>query len=94
MFRAKLNPVFSSNHFTFIRFAIKTVDLCRATGLLVVGGMAGQLVVCSLDIKREFDIPVTEVDIMEEDEDFVWKGQGGLGVRSEPLSQYSFDKTL
>ena len=45
--------------------------------------MAGQLVVSSLDIKREFDIPVTEVDIMEEDEDFVWKGQGGLGVRSE-----------
>ena len=70
------------------------MDLCRSTGLLVVGGMAGQLVVCSLDIKREFDIPVTEVDIMEEDEDFVWKGQGGLGVRSKPLSQYSFDKTL
>ena len=67
--------------FSFFRFAIKTVDLCRATGLLVVGGMAGQLVVSSLDIKREFDIPVTEVDIMEEDEDFVWKGQGGLGVR-------------
>ena len=45
--------------------------------------LLGQLVVSSLDIKREFDIPVTEVDIMEEDEDFVWKGQGGLGVRSE-----------
>ena len=43
--------------------------------------MAGQLVVCSLDIKREFDIPFTEVDIMEEDENFEWKGQGGLGVR-------------
>ena len=83
MFRAKLNLLTcllnTSHHF---RFAIKTVDLCRATGLLVVGGMAGQLVVCSLDIKREFDIPVTEVDIMEEDEDFVWKGQSGLGVRS------------
>lgn len=82
MIRAKLNLLtclLTTSH--LLRFAIKTVDLCRATGLLVVGGMAGQLVVCSLDIKREFDIPVTEVDIMEEDEDFVWKGQGGLGVR-------------
>ena len=56
--------------------------------------MAGQLVVCSLDIKREFDIPVTEVDIMEEDEDFVWKGQGGLGVRSMSIYKYSFHKSL
>ena len=55
--------------------------------------MAGQLVVSSLDIKREFDIPVTEVDIMEEDEDFVWKGQGGLGVRSE-YNHFVFDITL
>ena len=43
------------------RFAIKTVALCRSSGLLVVGGMAGQLLICHLDIKREFDIPVTEV---------------------------------
>ena len=64
------------------RYAIKTVDICPNTGLLVVGGMAGQLLVCSLDIKREFDIPLTDVDLMEEDEEFIWKGQDPLDVRS------------
>ena len=64
------------------RYAVKTVDICCTTGLLLVGGMAGQLLVCSLDIKREFDIPLTDVDLMEEDEEFVWKGQEALDVRS------------
>ena len=49
------------------RFAIKTVALCRSSGLLVVGGMAGQLLLCHLDIKREFDIPVTEVKLGTDD---------------------------
>ena len=42
------------------RFAIKTVDICRNTGLLLVGGMAGQLMVCSLDIKRVWNIFVLQ----------------------------------
>ena len=41
--------------------------LCRSSGLLVVGGMAGQLLICNLDIKREFDIPVTEVRLWTDD---------------------------
>ena len=31
---------------------------------------------------QEFDIPVTDVDIMTEDEDFEWRGQEALDVRS------------
>ena len=31
---------------------------------------------------QEFDIQVTDVDLMTEDEDFMWKGQTALDVRS------------
>ena len=34
------------------RYAVKTVELCSKTGLLVVGGLAGQLLLCHLDSKR------------------------------------------
>ena len=61
---------------------MKTVSLCSRTGVLVVGGLAGQVLLCHLDNKREFDIAVTDLDLMAEDEDFVWKGQEALDVRS------------
>ena len=31
---------------------------------------------------QEFDIPVTDVDIMTEDEEFEWRGQEAMDVRS------------
>ena len=64
----------------------------------MVGGIAGQLLLCNIDNKKvtkyvigfpklmrmhlqEYDVPVTDVEIMAEDEDFVWKGQDPLGIR-------------
>ena len=44
------NPL--SNEYFIERFAIKTVDICWSSGLLLIGGMAGQLLICSMDIKR------------------------------------------
>ena len=41
-----------SNENFIERFAIKTVDICCSSGLLLIGGMAGQLLICSMDIKR------------------------------------------
>ena len=34
------------------RFAIKTVELCATSGLLLVGGIAGQLLFCRLECKK------------------------------------------
>ena len=81
-----------------VRFSVKTVELSPA-GQLVVGGQAGQLLLCqitsnrvspgqarpgqtSLSSLKEFDIAVTDIDLMAEDEDFVWKGQEPMDVRS------------
>ena len=62
----------------------------------MVGGIAGQLILATIDNKKvndddiavvdsddvqEYDVPVTDVEIMAEDEDFVWKGQDPLGIR-------------
>ena len=77
---------------------MKTVELSQS-GLLVVGGQSGQLLLCDLNNKRvrpgqagpsetslsslkEFDIAVTDIDLMAENEDFVWKGQEPMDVRS------------
>jgi len=64
------------------RFAIKTVELCPTSGLLLVGGIAGQLLFCRLECKKEYDVPVTDVDLMVDDDTFEWKGQESLGIRA------------
>ena len=66
------------------------------SGCVMVGGIAGQLILATIDNKKvrdediavvdsddvqEYDVPVTDVEIMAEDEDFVWKGQDPLGIR-------------
>ena len=36
----------------------------------------------SSQIPQEYDVPVTDVDLMADDDDFEWKGQESLGIRA------------
>ena len=80
------------------RFSVKTVDLSQSGQLVVGGQSGQLLLCSltnkrvrpgqtqggqtSLSSLKEFDIAVTDIDLMAEDEDFVWKGQEPMDVRS------------
>nr|CAG4647644.1 EOG090X00I4 [Moina brachiata] len=61
------------------RLAVKKIFLCPSSGLLVVAGTAGQVVVAELCEKAaEKEIPVTLVNIVSDRDSFVWKGHDKL----------------
>jgi lethal(2) giant larvae protein len=66
------------------RLAVKKVNFCGLTGKLVVGGTAGQVVICELvtDAGEDKDIPVIKSDLVTEKEGFTWKGHQPLVVRA------------
>lgn len=49
---ATVTVTFPLSTMTACRFAIKTVELCPTSGLLLVGGIAGQLLFCRLECKK------------------------------------------
>ena len=83
--------VFKDN-FSFIfsddpRLAVKKVHFCGQSGKLIVGGTAGQFVVCDLakEAGDDADVPVIKSDLVTEKEGFVWKGHQPLLIRAGPF---------
>ena len=72
------------------RLAVKKIALCPKTGLLVIAGTAGNIVVASLE---EMSIPGSDgvrtstMDLVGEHLAFVWKGHDALKVRQTLLDQ-------
>merc|ERR550532_2872568 len=69
------------------RLAVKKVHFCGQSGKLIVGGTAGQFVVCDLakEAGEEADVPVIKSDLVTEKEGFVWKGHQPLLIRAGPF---------
>nr|CAH0108278.1 unnamed protein product [Daphnia galeata] len=69
------------------RLAVKKLCLCPVTGLLIVAGTAGQVVVAELsETQAEKEVPIVLVNIVSDRDNFVWKGHDKLIVRKGLLS--------
>jgi lethal(2) giant larvae protein len=73
------------------RLAVKKLAFCGDSGRLVVGGTAGQVVICKLaggttaDDGNNAIAKVCKADIVTEKEGFTWKGHQPLAVRAGTL---------
>lgn len=68
------------------RLAVKKIALCPKTGVLVIAGTAGNIVVASLedDAENSADgIRTTTMDLVGEHLGFVWKGHDPLKVKQQ-----------
>ena len=63
------------------------VVFCGNTGKLIVGGTAGQVIVCDLASESgdDADVPVIKSDLVTEKEGFTWKGHQALLARAGPF---------
>jgi len=69
------------------RLAVKKVFFCGTTGKLVIGGTAGQVIICDLasEAGEDADVPVIKSDLVTEKEGFTWKGHQALLARPGPF---------
>ena len=67
------------------RLAVKKVMFCGTSGVLVVGGTAGQVVVASIMEQGESSTTVCKAETVTEKEGFVWKGHKALEVKGGSL---------
>lgn len=64
------------------RLAVKKLVLCVMSGVLVMGGTAGQVIVFKIkDEPVEKEVEVFQVSIVEDRENFVWKGHDKLDIK-------------
>lgn len=71
------------------RLAVKKVSLCPKTGVLVIAGTAGNLVITALQEppKTRMGIRTSTMDLVGDNLGFVWKGHDPLKVRQHLLEQ-------
>jgi len=67
------------------RLAVKKVLFCGDSGLLVVGGTAGQVLVCERAVAGEVMPVVCRAETVTEKEGFTWKGHKALEVRHDSI---------
>ncbi|XP_065560040.1 lethal(2) giant larvae protein-like isoform X2 [Artemia franciscana] len=70
------------------RLAVKKIVFCQRTGLVAIGGTAGQVVIINLEEEdRNEAVKVMTLDIVSDRDNFVWKGHSKLDTRTEPIKQ-------
>lgn len=70
------------------RLAVKKISLCPKTGVLVIAGTAGNIVIATLEEQTKTGgISTTTMDLVGESLGFVWKGHDPLKVRQQLLEQ-------
>ena len=69
------------------RLAVKKVFFCGDSGKLLIGGTAGQIIICDLSDAsgEDADVPVIKSDLVTEKEGFTWKGHQALLARAGPF---------
>lgn len=68
------------------RFAVKKLEFCPKTGVLVVAGTAGHVITATFDVPTiESPLKVTTMNLVCDRDGFVWKGHDQLKVRSHHL---------
>lgn len=72
------------------RLAVKKIQLCSKTGVLIIGGTAGNVIVATLEdavMTGSDGIRTTTMDLVSEHLGFVWKGHDPLKVKQQLLEQ-------
>lgn len=72
------------------RLAVKKISLCPKTGILIIAGTAGNIVVSTLEempITNSEGIRTSTMDLVGEHLGFVWKGHDPLKVKQQLLEQ-------
>lgn len=67
------------------RLAVKKLGFCAEKKQLLVGGTAGQVLVCSLGEAKEETLKICKADIVTEKEGFTWKGHQPLVGKTSSL---------
>jgi lethal(2) giant larvae protein len=70
------------------RLAVKKISLCPKTGVLIIAGTAGNIVVSTLEelpITNSEGIRTTTMDLVSEHLGFIWKGHDALKVKHQLL---------
>ena len=67
------------------RLAVKKLGFCTVKNELMVGGTAGQLLVCSLGEAKEQAVKICKAEIVTEKEGFTWKGHQPLLAKTVSL---------
>lgn len=67
------------------RLAVKKLGYCAETNQLMVGGTAGQVLVCALGEAKEESLKICKADIVTEKEGFTWKGHQPLLAKGSSL---------
>ena len=69
------------------RLAVKKVMFCGKSGVLVVGGTAGQVIVAEVGDMGEAETVVCRAETVTEKEGFVWKGHSKLDTKPGAIKQ-------
>lgn len=68
------------------RLAVKKLALCPVSGVLVVAGTAGHIIIAELkEEAKEEEIPVTVMNIVSDRDGFVWKGHSHLAAHESKV---------
>ena len=67
------------------RLAVKKLGFCTVKNELMVGGTAGQLLVCGLGEAKEQAVKICKAEIVTEKEGFTWKGHQPLLAKTVSL---------
>ncbi|XP_034242860.1 lethal(2) giant larvae protein homolog 1 isoform X2 [Thrips palmi] len=68
------------------RLAVKKLSLCPVSGVLVVAGTAGHIIIAELKQEaKEEEIPVTVMNIVSDRDGFVWKGHSHLAAHENKV---------
>ena len=69
------------------RLAVKEVMFCGTTGILVIGGTAGQVIAATMGEQSESATVVCRADTVTEKEWFTWKGHKPLDIKTGAIKQ-------
>ncbi|XP_038069031.1 LLGL scribble cell polarity complex component 2-like isoform X3 [Patiria miniata] len=68
------------------RLGVQKIALCPISGTLLVGGTAGQVIVLNIGTEEvEKNVESFPIQIVGEQDKFVWKGHESLAVKEDPL---------
>jgi len=69
------------------RLAVKKVMFCGSTGILIIGGTAGQVIAATVGDQEESATIVCRADTVTEKEGFTWKGHKPLDIKTGAIKQ-------
>lgn len=72
------------------RLAVKKLYLCSITGIIIIGGTAGNVIVLNFVENNEKNFNVTTVNLVSDRDGFVWKGHNQLKLKIWNNQEHSY----